>query len=116
LALTSAAPFVVGALYGYAAITRGDRTGWVGLLIHLAMTIVAIVLPITRFRGHASSRIRRHGIGAMPADPRQAWMVVVVVVVVVGSGGCGGCALRPGAHADDARHNPGTIRSFVLPW
>ena len=47
LALTLAAPFAVGALYGYAAIKRGDRTGWVGLLIHLAMTIVAIVLPIS---------------------------------------------------------------------
>jgi hypothetical protein len=35
LALVLAAPFVVGALYGYAAIRRGDRMGWVGLLIHL---------------------------------------------------------------------------------
>ena len=47
LALTLAAPFVVGALYGYATIKHGDRTGWVGLLIHLAMVIVAIVLPIS---------------------------------------------------------------------
>ena len=51
LALTLAAPFVVGALYGYAAIKRGDRTGWVGMLIHLAMTIVAIVLPISESIG-----------------------------------------------------------------
>jgi hypothetical protein len=47
LALVLAAPFVVGALYGYSAVRRHDRTGWVGLVVHLAMAIVAIVMPIT---------------------------------------------------------------------
>ena len=47
LALLLAAPFVAGALYGYAAIRRGDRTGWIGFTIHLAMAIVAIVMPIS---------------------------------------------------------------------
>jgi hypothetical protein len=47
LALVLASPFAVGALYGYSAIRRDDRTGWVGLVVHLAMTIVAIVMPIS---------------------------------------------------------------------
>ena len=47
LALVLAGPFVVGALSGYAAIRRGDRTGWVGLVLHLAMTIVAIAVPMS---------------------------------------------------------------------
>ena len=47
LALVLAAPFVVGAIYAYSAIRRHDRTGWVGLVAHLAMTIVAIVMPIS---------------------------------------------------------------------
>ena len=47
LGLLLAAPFVVGALYGYAAIRRGDKSGWIGLIMHLAMTIVAIVMPIS---------------------------------------------------------------------
>ena len=47
LALLLAAPFVVGALYAYSAIRHHDRTGWVGLVLHLAMTIVAIVMPIS---------------------------------------------------------------------
>jgi hypothetical protein len=47
LALLLAAPFVVGALYAYAAIRHHDRTGWIGLIPHLAMTIVAIVMPIS---------------------------------------------------------------------
>jgi hypothetical protein len=47
LALVLAAPFVIGALYGYVAIRRGDRSGWVGLVIHVAMAIVAIVMPIS---------------------------------------------------------------------
>jgi hypothetical protein len=51
LALVLAAPFVAGAVYGYAAIRRHDRTGWVGLVIHLAMTIVAIVMPISESIG-----------------------------------------------------------------
>jgi hypothetical protein len=42
-----AGPLVVGALYGYSAIRRHDRTGWVGLVLHLAITIVAIVLAIS---------------------------------------------------------------------
>jgi MFS family permease len=32
IALVLAAPFVVGALYGYSAIRHRDRTGWVGLV------------------------------------------------------------------------------------
>lgn len=47
LALALAAPFAVGALYGFAAIRRGDRRGWIGLIAHLAMTVVAIVVPIS---------------------------------------------------------------------
>lgn len=47
LTLVLSAPFVVGALYGYAAIRRRDRAGWVGLVVHLAMTILAIVVPIS---------------------------------------------------------------------
>jgi hypothetical protein len=47
LAMALAAPFAVGALYGYAAIRRGDRKGWIGLILHLAMTVVAIVVPIS---------------------------------------------------------------------
>jgi hypothetical protein len=47
LALVLAAPFVIGALYGYTAIRHGDRTGWVGLVVHVAMTIIAIVMPIS---------------------------------------------------------------------
>lgn len=47
LALLLAAPFVVGALYAYAAIRGRDRTGWVLLVLHLAMAIVAIAMPIS---------------------------------------------------------------------
>jgi hypothetical protein len=47
LALMLAAPFIVGALYGYAAIRHGDKRGWIGLVIHSAMALVAIVMPIT---------------------------------------------------------------------
>jgi hypothetical protein len=47
LALVLAAPFVIGARYAYAAIQRHDRMGWIGLILHLAMTIVAIVVPIS---------------------------------------------------------------------
>jgi hypothetical protein len=47
VALLLAAPFAAGALYGYAAIRRGDRAGWIGLVVHLAMTIVAVVMPIS---------------------------------------------------------------------
>jgi uncharacterized membrane protein YoaK (UPF0700 family) len=47
LALLLAAPFMVGALYAYSAIRRHDRTGWGPLVLHLAMTIVAIVVPIS---------------------------------------------------------------------
>ena len=47
MALVLAAPFAVGALYGYLAIQQGDNTGWVGLGLHLAMMIVAIVVPIS---------------------------------------------------------------------
>ena len=47
LAVVLATPFAAGALYGYAAVRHGDRSGWIGLVIHLAMTIVAIVMPIS---------------------------------------------------------------------
>jgi hypothetical protein len=47
LALLLAAPFIIGALYAYSAIRCRDRTGWVGLVLHLALTIVAIVVPIS---------------------------------------------------------------------
>jgi hypothetical protein len=47
LAVALAAPFFVGALYGYAAVRRGDRTGWIGLVVHATMAIVAIMVPIS---------------------------------------------------------------------
>ena len=47
LTLVMAAPFLVGAVYGYAAIRNHDKMGWVGLMLHLAMVIVAIVVPIS---------------------------------------------------------------------
>lgn len=47
LALVLAAPFAVGALYGWSAIRRHDRTGWVGLVLHVVMMVVAIVTPIS---------------------------------------------------------------------
>jgi hypothetical protein len=47
LALALAAPFAVGAAYGYAAIRRHDKTGWIGLVLHAVMAIVAIVMPIS---------------------------------------------------------------------
>ena len=47
LAVVLAAPFVAGAAYGYAAIRRDDRMGWVGLILHLGMAIVAIAIPIS---------------------------------------------------------------------
>lgn len=47
LAFLLAAPFAVGALYGFAAIRLHDRTGWVGFVLHLTLMIVAIVMPIS---------------------------------------------------------------------
>ena len=47
LALVLAGPFIVGAVFGYAAIRRHDKMGWVGLILHVAMAIVAIVVPIS---------------------------------------------------------------------
>ncbi len=47
LALVLATPFAVGAAHGAAAVRRGDPAGWIGLILHLAMTIVAIVVPIS---------------------------------------------------------------------
>jgi hypothetical protein len=47
LALVLAAPFAVGAFYGFAAIRRHDRTGWFGFVMHLTLMIVAIVMPIS---------------------------------------------------------------------
>jgi hypothetical protein len=51
LALLLAAPFIIGAVYASSAIRRHDRTGWVALVLHLAMTIVAIVMPISESIG-----------------------------------------------------------------
>ena len=47
LALALAAPFAVGAVYGYAAIRRHDKRGWVGLILHVVMATAAIVMPIS---------------------------------------------------------------------
>lgn len=47
LALVLAAPFAAGAVYGFRAIRGHDRTGWVGLIVHVAMMAVAIVMPIS---------------------------------------------------------------------
>lgn len=57
LALVLAAPFVVGALYASFAIRRHDRTGWLGLVVHLGMTIVAIVVA-GAFRASIVSGLR----------------------------------------------------------
>jgi hypothetical protein len=42
-----AAPFSMGAYYGLLAVRRGSRRGWIGLLLHVAFMIVAIVMPIS---------------------------------------------------------------------
>lgn len=47
LALLLAAPFAVGAVYGYRAFRRHDRAGLIGLIVHAAMVVVAIVMPIS---------------------------------------------------------------------
>jgi hypothetical protein len=47
LAAVLAAPFAVGAFYGYSAIRHHDRTGWIGLVLHLTLMIVAFVMPIS---------------------------------------------------------------------
>jgi hypothetical protein len=47
LVVVLAAPFVVGAVYAYAAIRQHDKAGWLPLVLHLAMAVVAIVLPIS---------------------------------------------------------------------
>jgi hypothetical protein len=51
LALTLAAPFVVGAYEGWRAVRGGDRRNAIGLVVHVAMTVVAIVLPISESAG-----------------------------------------------------------------
>lgn len=52
LALLLAAPFAVGALYGFAAIRRHDRAGWFGFVIHLMLMTMAIVMPISESLSH----------------------------------------------------------------
>ena len=47
LALVLAAPFGIGVVYGYSALRHHDRTGWVGLILNLALMLVAIVMPIS---------------------------------------------------------------------
>lgn len=47
LVLVLAAPFAVGAPSTGTPIRRHDRMGWVGLVLHSVMTVVAIVMPIS---------------------------------------------------------------------
>jgi len=47
LAILLAAPFAVGAFYGLQAVRHGDRRGWIGLLLHTAFALLAIVVPIS---------------------------------------------------------------------
>lgn len=47
LTVALAAPFAAGAYFGLQAIRRGDRRGWITLPLHLAFSILAIVMPIS---------------------------------------------------------------------
>ena len=46
LAVLLASPFAVGAFYGAQAVRCGRRRGWVGLLTHVAFTLLALGVPI----------------------------------------------------------------------
>jgi hypothetical protein len=47
LAILLASPFAVGAFYGLQAVRHGNRRGWVGLLLHVAFALLAVVVPIS---------------------------------------------------------------------
>jgi len=40
------APFVVGTYYGFRAVLKGYRGGWVGLTANLVLAALAIAMPI----------------------------------------------------------------------
>ena len=47
LAILLASPFAVGAFYGLEAVRHGNRRGWIGLPLHVAFTLLAVVVPIS---------------------------------------------------------------------
>ena len=47
LAAVVATPFAVGAFCGARAVLHGSRRGWIGLIPHLALAVLAIVMPIS---------------------------------------------------------------------
>ena len=48
LALILAAPFAVGAYFGFRAVSMRAPRGWIGLSLHLILMLVALVLPIVQ--------------------------------------------------------------------
>lgn len=46
LAVILAAPFAVGARFGWKAARLGEARGWVGLALHLVLGAIALVMPI----------------------------------------------------------------------
>jgi hypothetical protein len=47
LALILATPFAIGAYYGLRAIRLREPRGWIGLIAHLILMVIALVMPIT---------------------------------------------------------------------
>ena len=47
LAILLASPFAVGAFYGLEAVRHGNRRGWIGLPLHVAFALLAVVVPIS---------------------------------------------------------------------
>jgi len=47
LAVVLATPFGVGAYHGLRAVRMGQSRGWIGLILHSALTTIALVMPIT---------------------------------------------------------------------
>ena len=46
LALVLATPFGVGAYHGLRAVRLGEAKGWIGLALHVAFMVTALVMPI----------------------------------------------------------------------
>ena len=46
LGLVLTAPFCVGAFFGLRAVRRGDRSGWVGLVINGILALLAVGMPL----------------------------------------------------------------------
>lgn len=47
LAVVLASPFALGASYGAQAVRHGNPRGWIALLPHLGLTMLAVVMPIS---------------------------------------------------------------------